>query len=129
MKPYEPLLPQDPPPRPSFAHLRVRQAGTVILFCGILCAALIYFLAPSEAGGAAVMDSRQYEYQVQRIGGQAGLLMVQLNAWLGSLWHGERLAYTVGVLSIVIGLACHRVSSMMEEAASSGRSDVGHKGF
>ena len=116
MKPVEPFLPQDPEPMPpSRVPARVRLVGEIILIGGLLGAALIYVLAPPEAA-PVLMDSRQYDYQVQRLGGQTGLLMVHFNQWLDSLWHGERLAYTIGALAIVVGLACFKIAAMIAEA-------------
>ena len=38
-------------------------------------------------------------------GGTANLLATELRLWFASLWHGERLAYTVAVLTLVAAWA------------------------
>ncbi len=110
MKPNETPVPVTP------WHARIRQVGTIILIAGLFSAAAIYLLAGDSTGadGASrFVDARQYDFQVRRLGGSAGLLIVRFNAWVESLWHGTRLAYTVAVLSVVIGLACHRLATLM----------------
>jgi len=58
---------------------------------------------------------RAYERSIELFGGKAMIPMVRFNQWLGSLWHGERLAFTMGVLSIVVALACFWVARLVSE--------------
>jgi hypothetical protein len=94
------------PPLP--VHLRFHYAGAAILAAGLAGAALIYLLTPAP-GGAELADElmrRQYEFQLERMGGKALVLTTQFTQWFASLWHGQKLAYTVAALSTVAALAC-----------------------
>jgi hypothetical protein len=88
----------------------------VILFAGLIGAALIYVFSAEDPTGGLVTeigDRRANEFQIERIGGKATVYVVRFNQWLGSLWQGRQLASTVGVLSIVIALACFWVAGLV----------------
>ena len=53
--------------------------------------------------------------EVAHLGGTATVQTVKFNLWLGSLWHGERLGWTLAVLGLVVGGACWRVGALMGE--------------
>ncbi len=53
--------------------------------------------------------SKSYEREMEVFGGKAALVGSQLDEWLASLWHGQRLVYTVAVLTALVGLACWAV--------------------
>ncbi len=92
---------------PSRAARRRIVAGA-ILALGWSAAVAIYATAPApeEDPWIAEMEtSREYERQVEVIGGKGALLANDLTRWLAGLWHGENLAYTVAVLAILVALA------------------------
>lgn len=94
-------------------HLRFYLAGWLVLFCGLLSAALIYYFAaqhPDPALGYGMDDGKQYDFQVERLGGKATLFAVQFNQWLVSLWQGTQLAFTIALLAILLAMLCFFVS-------------------
>jgi hypothetical protein len=87
---------------------RLYLAGIAVLLAGLIAAAVIYATAPSPDDAVAlygIADPR-YQMELQRIGGNAAVLMAQLHQWFDGLWHGTALAYTVAVLGIALAGAC-----------------------
>lgn len=87
---------------------RLYLAGTAVLIAGLIAAALIYATAAPPDRAAAmygIVDPR-YQIELQRIGGNAAVLMAQLHQWFDGLWHGTALAYTVAVLAIALAGGC-----------------------
>ena len=98
-----------PPARGIPLHKRIYYSGVVALVAGLIGAALIYVFSvevPATDPATQMASRRAYERSIELFGGKAMIPMVRFNQWLGTLWHGERLAFTVGVLSIVVALAC-----------------------
>ncbi len=104
-------------------HIRRRfnRIGVLLLVAGLPAAVLVRFWTAPDSGGAplsyeidgsgntyAIMpsDSKAYEHDVEEIGGKSAVLAIEFNHWLGSLWHGRRLAYTLASLSVGGALAC-----------------------
>ena len=90
-------------------HKRIFYSGVAVLCSGLVGAVLIYIFSEeiSDTDPATAMASRRaYERSIELFGGKAMIPMVRFNQWLGTLWHGERLAFTIGVLSIVVALTC-----------------------
>ena len=129
----EPPSTAKPPQAPARGlplHKRFLYSGVVILFAGLIGAALTYVFSAEDATGGPVTeigDRRANEFQIERIGGKATVYVVRFNEWLGSLWQGRQLASTVGVLSIVIALACFWVAGLVS-ARSPGDQDEDRKG-
>jgi len=95
---------------------RVRLAGLLILVLGGLAAAIVLATA-SRAGAVDVPGLADSEARtLERIGGKATARTVAFDDWLASLWHGERLGWTLAVLSLVVGGACLHVAGLMDEA-------------
>lgn len=117
----KPMSPHDKPTDPAPqgkrwpAHAKVRLTGMVILVGGLLAAIVVYLIAGSDAGADLNgMDaSKQYQFQLERIGGKSVVLASDFNQWLGSLWHGTRLAWTLGVLAVAIALFCFWLAGLM----------------
>ena len=63
-------------------------------------------------------SSRQYEMQLERFGGQAEVMAVKFNHWLGSLWQGQHLAYTVAGIATGVALLCFWIGRHMEAIAA-----------
>ena len=109
-------------------HERIFNAGIVILIAGLIAAALIYAFSAEDTGPSAaarIASSRGYEFQIERIGGKAAVYAARFNQWLGSLWQGRQLAYTVGVLSIVIALGCFWGASLVSARSPNDRNEGG----
>jgi hypothetical protein len=79
-----------------------RRLGWAILAAGLLAALMIYLRAAALPADddADDLPSKVDIRQMQEIGGEADVLGVEFNAWFASLWHGKRLACTVGLFSI-----------------------------
>ena len=58
-------------------------------------------MAPTSASGATGADTKSYLRQMEVYGGTANELATELRLWFASLWHGERLAFTVAFLTLV----------------------------
>ena len=105
---------------------RWRWTGWLLLALGWAAALLVYATAPespsaatgySMAGGQSFAEGSTHwqTQQIERLGGQGTLLLVQLDHWLGSLWHGRRLAATLAISALTLALACRWVASLVEE--------------
>ena len=103
-------------------HKRIYYTGVVVLVAGLIGAALIYVFSaaiPVTDPATELANRRAYERSIELFGGKAMLLMVRFNQWLGTLWQGERLAFTVGVLSIAVALACFWLAGRASEPMAS----------
>ena len=103
----------------SLYQRRLFQWGLGILLLGWLAALILFMVNGADAGTAsgyeiiggqaypiAAAQSRVDTYNLERIGGKSAVFAVQFNDWLGSLWHGRRLAYLLAIVSSVVGLFC-----------------------
>jgi hypothetical protein len=108
----------NPHGKASPIHSRFDLAGALILVVGLVIAAAIYATSADD-GSAAVsqelMNTKRYEYQLERIGGKAAVFAVEFNQWFESLWHGKHLASTVAILSIVVALGCFFVAHVLSD--------------
>ena len=101
---------------------RLDRIAFAILAVGLIAAVVVYFAAaPDDAGPAAgyeinaagnsyavgAADSKRYERGMEQMGGKANVLAAQFGDWLGTLWHGRRLAYTLAVVSVSSYLALY----------------------
>jgi len=87
----------------------LRLAALTIWLGGWLAAAIVFFWVRSHADAtdlATLPFGPLDEYEVERLGGKATVYAVRLNHWLGGLWHGRPLAYTVAGLSTAAAAAC-----------------------
>jgi hypothetical protein len=84
---------------------RLRLIGVSVLAVGLLAAAFVDGLAGSN-DNASSTNNKTYEYQMEVIGGKSNLLATEIREWVGSLWHGRRLAHTLAFLSVGGSLAC-----------------------
>jgi hypothetical protein len=77
----------------------------MILTLGLASALWIYRAAeraPGDPSGDDPTDSKQYQRQMELYGGKANVLAAELMRWLGSLWHGRRLALTVACATVLV---------------------------
>lgn len=79
---------------------------------GLAAAALVYVAAADDDENgdrllvANAENSRRYQLELRRIGGQAAVAAAQFDEWFDSLWHGRRLAGTLVVISVAGSLLC-----------------------
>jgi hypothetical protein len=108
---------------------RLRLAAGLILIVGVLAAVIVYIAAANEAdpdalgyeivGGQAYAigagDSSRELQQLERLGGKAAVQTFKFQRWVDSLWHGQRLAYTLLLLSAAVAGLCWYVAGLMDE--------------
>lgn len=87
---------------------RLYRAGAAVLLASLIVAAIIYATAarPDDTASMYAITDPRYQIELERIGGNAAVLMAQLHQWFDSLWHGTTLAYTVAVLGMAIAGVC-----------------------
>ena len=98
----------------SSAARLVQRLGLAIVACGLVAGAIVYATAVSDPEADPVAQQREMR-EVERLGGTATVQTVRFNQWLGSLWHGERLGWTLAVLGLVVGGACRKFGELMAE--------------
>jgi hypothetical protein len=84
---------------------------------GLLSAALVFLAAPTDRTDSDQLEIGRSKHdldQMERIGGKSVILGVEFDDWIGSLWHGRRLAYTLTFISVGSSIVCfflaHRLS-------------------
>jgi hypothetical protein len=96
-----------------------------ILLAGFGCSAIIYITArEAEYNPFAEFEkSKKFAYELERMGGKAALVANDFNKWFAGLWHGEALAYTVAVITMVIAAGYYFIATGLE--AEAGRENSG----
>jgi hypothetical protein len=61
-----------------------------------------YVIVDGEAHAVSPRSTKRYTSQLERFGGKQAVLFDEFLDWVGSLWRGRRLAYTVAVLSAIL---------------------------
>ncbi len=90
--------------------IRPRTIAAVILTIGWAIALIVYVSAAPAVDDPDVYDiehSKAYVRQTEVIGGKAAVLGNDLREWFASLWHGQRLAYTIAVLTALVALGAY----------------------
>jgi hypothetical protein len=97
---------------PAARTRMLRILSNAILVAGLLASLVIYRTAapPPDDSLGSVEDSKQSLRELQMYGGQASVLASEIRQWVGSLWHGTRLAVTVAVLAAIAAGACRFVA-------------------
>ena len=81
-----------------------RRLFLAILAAGLAAAVVIEIRATAPDAnplGYDPADTKQYLRQMEVYGGTANVLASEFRIWFASLWHGERLALTIAVLTVV----------------------------
>jgi len=100
-------------------HARFRILAAAILVIGLGCAVAIYWNAGPDTGSDYELDeTKQYLRSLELYGGSANVLATELRNWLGSLWHGTRLAFTVAFMTVVAAFVCWLLSLDLPAPAS-----------
>jgi hypothetical protein len=87
---------------------RVRVGTVAILVIGFATAVVIYLIAQPPPGnplGYDPLDTKKYLHDLEVYGGKANVLAAEFREWFDSLWHGERLAFTVAVITVIAACA------------------------
>lgn len=88
-----------------FQNLETRREhiSIAIVFLGLGSVLVILLTAPlDEPTVWDPMQSKPYLRQLETIGGQSAVAGAELQQWFSSLWHGERLAFTVAFITLVV---------------------------
>lgn len=112
----------------SSLQIRLYLIGAFILVAGLLVAALVYVTADDDASDGADYefvggnvyatqphDSKRYVHDIELYGGSAAVVVDDIDRWIASLWHGRKLAYTLGILAMGLGLGCFLVAERLLE--------------
>jgi hypothetical protein len=86
-----------------------RRVAIGILAAGWAIAAAVYLTAAPVEEDPEIFDlqhSRIYERQLEVIGGKAAVLGSEIDAWIESLWQGQRRAYPVAAVALAVALGC-----------------------
>jgi hypothetical protein len=84
---------------------RLRLIVATILVLGFGSAILIYIFAepaPANPLGYDPEESKMYVHNMLLFGGKANLLGSEFMEWLGGLWHGKRLAFSVACITLLL---------------------------
>ena len=87
---------------------RVKNLIALILTVGLGSAVLLFMAAQPPAAsplGYDPNDSKRYLRDMEMFGGKANIITSQFREWVGSLFQGRSLAYTVAVLTLLLALA------------------------
>ncbi|WP_454724817.1 MULTISPECIES: hypothetical protein [Cupriavidus] len=112
------------PPRtraPRTLPARLYLLGAAILAAGWIAAVLVYLHAARAETSPDLLYGpswqRQYDFQLERIGGKAAVLAAEFSQWFAGLWHGRQLAVTLAILATVAALLCFAVAHELALAA------------
>jgi hypothetical protein len=115
------------------AQVRLYVAGYVILIAGTLGSAWAYHVAVvdelQDSLAAQARNTKDYQGQMEYIGGKANVLGSEMTAWIVGLWHGRHLAYTLAILTLLAASLCFYIAFALpdlppfgdEEPADAGR--------
>ena len=92
----------------------VQRIGLALAALGLVAGAIVYVSASAAAEADPMAQQREMR-ELERLGGTATVQTVKFDQWMGSLWHGRRLAFTLAVLGLAIGGACWHVGGLMDE--------------
>jgi hypothetical protein len=113
----------------STPRRRLYLAAAIILVAGWAAAACVFVTSTGTVDADAVAyrivggnsypitlgESKRDLQKLERLGGKATVWVVGLDAWLGSLWHGQRLSYTLALLSTAVAGLCAYIAGLMAE--------------
>lgn len=107
-------------PHSTIARLLYVASATLLVVGGT--AALLVFLAASRPADPGIVgyritgdgtltsiqleDSRRDVRMLEVDGGRANLAAAELDGWIGSLWRGRRLSYTLATVTVVLSALC-----------------------
>ena len=121
-------------------HIRLYLIPALILFIGLVSAGMIYLTAGNDSesvsgyeiiGGqtypVSPQDSKRYQQQLQLYGGKMAVLADGLTRWLAGLWHGKRLAFTVGWIAIALSCGSFFAARFRQADPEAGARDNGRR--
>jgi hypothetical protein len=112
--------------RPSLtrAQARLYIAGYVVLLAGTIVSGWAYKVAVDDEMAdslkAQARATRDYQGQMELIGGKANVLASEVQEWFSGLWHGRNLAYTLAVITLAAALACFYIAFALPDLPAFG---------
>ena len=91
----------------------MRTAALIVLLLGVSVGLAIYVAAEDALADPAISEmllSKQHNRAIERLGGKAMKLFVELDEWFRGLWHGKQLGKTIMFLSVSVGAALYFAS-------------------
>ena len=82
----------------------INRLSVLLLAAGLGAAATIYLTAAPETFDPLVgnpLHSKKHLHELRLMGGHANVALAEFQAWFVSLWHGQQLATTVAVLTLL----------------------------
>jgi hypothetical protein len=113
-------------PRPRYKLVTI-----LMLLAGLGSAVAIYLTAgnPDEIGMVEEFEeSKRFAHDLELYGGKANLIANKFSRWFEGLWHGQSLAYTVAVLTVVIAVGYFLVASRLAAHAASDAAHDNNRG-
>ncbi|MCK9382480.1 MAG: hypothetical protein M0P95_15630 [Sulfuritalea sp.] len=105
------LKPEKPEMTPY--QILMREIAIGVLVVGLSVSAVVFATAAPEVENdyfgvyvTSIHNSKRQLLELERIGGKAAVVAVELSDWFDGLWHGRRLAGTLAVLSVAASLLC-----------------------
>lgn len=105
--------------------------ASIILVVGLVSAVIIYLTAgevPENVLISETEDFKKYVRSLELYGGKANVLAVEFMNWFNGLWHGKSLAYTVGVITIIISFGLFFIAYHRESDSKPGGWDENNRG-
>jgi hypothetical protein len=114
------------------AQVRLYVAGYLILIAGTIGSAWVYRVAVvdemQDALAAQARNTKDYQGQMEYIGGKANVLGSEMTSWFVGLWHGRNLAYTLAVLTLAAALLCFYIAFALPDLPPFGEGTQGKPG-
>ena len=86
---------------------KINQVTVLLLVIGFGSALVIYLTTQAADADPLLNDplaTKKYLRELQRIGGTANVVAAEFQDWFAGLWHGEKLAETVAILTVGVTL-------------------------
>jgi hypothetical protein len=113
-------------------QVRLYVAGYAVLIAGTLGSAWAYHAAVvdemQDALAAQARNTKDYQGQMEYIGGKANVLGSEMTSWVVGLFHGRHLAYTLAVLTLAAASLCFYIAFALPDLPPFGEESPGRKG-
>ena len=113
------------------SHTRYKLVTILMLLAGLGSALAIYLTAgnPDEIGMVEEFEeSKRFAHDLELYGGKANLIANKFSRWFEGLWHGQSLAYTVAVFTVVIAGGYFLVARRLAAHAAADDADESSRG-
>ncbi len=86
---------------------RMYLVASLTMVAGLAGSILIYLTAGNVPDPAryGMEEYKEYLRALELYGGKANVLAVELTEWFDGMWHGTALAFTTGLITLLVSLA------------------------